>query len=131
MENMTLLIDTSVLIELEHENEQTLSKLGSISREHPERAAISFITYAEFLTGLEKEPLQRKAEAKKFLWKFRILHTTNETALWLAHLRSNYRKQQKSLSDLFIASQAIEHKLTLVTLDKDFEDIKEIKKIIL
>lgn len=129
---MTLLLDSSVLFELEKDNKAILNKLEKISAAHPARACISFMTCAEFLYGIEEKGDDKKAEAKQFLWKFCLLHTTNETAMWLAYLKHKYDKlgKPKSITDLFIASQALEHKLTLVTKDKDFEDISEIKKII-
>jgi len=128
---MTLLLDTSILVALEREDSFVKKKIGELSESKP--PFISFISLFEFLYGLESLPLEKKANLKKFLWKFSVLHTTNETAMWLSYLKYCYVKQgkQKSLSDLFIASQALEHKLTLVTRDKDFEDISEIKKIMI
>jgi predicted nucleic acid-binding protein len=66
------------------------------------------------------------------LSEFPVLHTTDDTAELLASLKYEYQKlgRKKSFTDMLIATQALEHKLTLVTLDKDFTDITEIKKII-
>ncbi|VVB81753.1 tRNA(fMet)-specific endonuclease VapC [uncultured archaeon] len=129
---MTLLLDSSVLFELEKDNKTIVNRLKEMSAGHPARACISFMSSVEFLYGIEEKSDEEKAEAKEFLWKFCVLHTTNETAAWLAYLKHKYDKlgKPKSISGLFIASQALEHKLTLVTKDRDFEDISEIKKII-
>jgi len=126
---MTLLIDTSVLIDLENNVPHIKQRLQELSKSHPNPACISSITYVEFLTGIENHPEEKKAEAIAFIWRFPVLQTTNETAMWLSHLKCKYRKE-KSLSNLFIASHALEHRLTLVTTDKDFENIAEIKKIV-
>lgn len=127
---MTLLLDTSVLIDLESGEPSVVEKITRLSQQHSAPAHISFMTYVEFLVGFENASDERKAQGRAFVWKFPLLNTTTETALWLVHLKNKYGGK-KSLADLFIASQALEHKLTLVSSDTDFEDISEIKKIIL
>jgi len=129
---VTLLLDSSVLFELEKDNKSIVNKLKEMFAAHPARACISFMSSVEFLYGIEEKSDEKKAEAKEFLWEFCVLHTTNETAMWLAYLKHKYDRlgKPKSITDLFIASQALEHKLTLVTRDKDFEDISELKKVI-
>lgn len=126
---MTLLLDTSILIELEKENRDILSSIERLSKKH-ERPFISFMSLVEFLTGYGMLSLEKKVKAKKFIWQFPILHTTNSTAAILSSLKYKY-KSQKSMTDLFIASHAIEHNLTLITRDKDFTDINELKKVVI
>ena len=127
------MLDSSVLFELEKGVKKTLDKVESIVTDSSIPICISFMTLTEFLVGAETRNLENKAKLKKFLWQFSILHTTNETALILAKLKFDYDKKgkQKSITDLFIASQAIEHNLTLITKDSDFEEIGELKKIVL
>ena len=59
-----------------------------------------------------------------------IIKKTGET---LSGLKRKYEKLGNiiPLADLMIASQVIENNLILVTLDKDFERIEEMNKIIL
>lgn len=127
---MTLLLDTSVLVALERGETE---KLRELSLEHPAPPFISLMAHVEFLVGIEKFSAAKKAKLKKFLRQFPVLHTSNETALLLSKLKYDYDRKgkKKSLTDLFIASQAIEHGLTLVTKDKDFEDIAELRKVLL
>ena len=130
---MTLLIDTSALIALEKGDKQIVSKFKEFVKAHPNMPFISFMTHVEFLIGIEKFSDIKKSKSKEYLNKFPVLHTTNKTSEWLSHLKHIYDKKgrQKSLTDLFIASQAIEHNLTLITRDKDFSDIDEVSKIVL
>ena len=68
-----------------------------------------------------------------FLKKFNVLHTTNSSAEILSDLKIKYDKKgiALSLADLLSASIVIDNNLVLVTKDKDFERIEELKKIIL
>lgn len=122
---MTLLLDTSILIDLERGDKKTQERLHELSKIHPHPAMLSFMTYVEFLVGIEGLPLTKKASLKEFLMEFPVLHTTNQTAIILSTIKHKCNKQglQKSLTDLFIASQAIENKLTLATKDRDFKGI--------
>jgi len=130
---MTYLIDSSALFELERGNKKTQEEAGKIFSTSATPAFISFMTLAEFLVGTESRSLENKAKLKAFLLQFDTLHTTNETALILSKLKHDCDKKglKKSLTDLFIAAQAIEHNLTLITKDSDFRNITELKKIIL
>jgi predicted nucleic acid-binding protein len=130
---MTLILDSSVLFELEKENRQLLEKLENLSKSHKGALHVSFMSLVEFLLGYEALSFEKKAKAKEFIWSFSVIHTTNSTASLLSALKYKYTKlgKQKSITDLFIASHALEHDLTLVTMDKDFADMPEIKKVIL
>jgi len=91
------------------------------------------MTYVEFLYGIEDQSYEKRARAIGFLMNFRVLHTTNETALLLSALKHRYDRKgkMKSLTDIFIASQAVENKLMLVSKDQDFADMDELNKTIL
>ncbi len=128
-----LLLDTSVLVALEREDPAVEAKMKELAKIHPGPAYISFMTFFEFIFGMEGLEKDEKSELIKFVWSFSVLHTTNATAWLLSHLAYKYKKEgnQKSITDLFIASHAAEHNLTLVTRDRDFSDINEIKKVII
>lgn len=130
---MTLLLDTSILVSIERGNVQISSQIKELARIHPSAPKISFVTQVEFLVGLENAPKERKPVLKEFLWRFPVLHTSSETAFHHARLKAVYdsKGKPKSFADLLIASQAIEHKLTLVTQDADFADIQELSVILL
>jgi len=130
---MTLLLDTSVLIALERRNPVVESKIRELAKSHPGPARISCITLFEFMYGAECLPKEEKEDLLKFIWRFSVLQTTNATMWLMSHLAYAYKKKgnSKSITDVFIASHAAEHDLTVVTLDKDFSDISEIKKIVI
>ena len=130
---MTLAFDTSILISIEKRDRKTLNELDSLSKNYPLPPQLLFMCYFEFLLGLKLRKPKKYDDLLIFLNKFNILHTTNKTADILSDLKVKYDKLgiALSLADLLIASQVIENNLILVTKDKDFEKIKEIKKIIL
>ncbi len=111
------LIDTSVIIsllkdELGKEYEDfVLSKNSSIS-------IITFLETARFyrLAGLKN----KWPEAKKELEKFEILQLTQSIAENAAAYAGKL-----SIADSIIYATAYEHKLTVVTKDKDFKGLQD------
>ena len=130
---MTLILDTSVVIDIERRNEEIINKLKSLSNEHPNIPSISLMTYPELLIGFNKGKIKDSIKEKEILDKFNFLSATKKTAEELAELKYNYDKKGMTLSlaDLFIASQAIENNMTLITKDSDFNKIEELDKIII
>jgi len=130
---MTLAFDTSVLIEIERKDEDSLGKLREFSKIHKLLPQLPFISYYEFLKGLKIRKPKKYKELLDFVNGFSVLDITKNTASILADLKIKYDNLGISLplADLLIASQVIENNLTLVTKDKDFEKINEIKRIIL
>jgi len=130
---MSLVLDTSVLIAIQKKNGNIIKKLSELSKVYPLPPQLTFISYFEFLYGLKKRKPKRYDDALAFLNNFNVLHTTNNSAEILSELKLKYDGEGivLSLADLMIASQVIENNLMLVTLDKDFKKISELKKIIL
>ena len=69
----------------------------------------------------------------QFIGTFPVLNAGKETMKILTDLKYDYEKKEIMLpiANLLIAAQAIENNMTLVTMDKGFERIEELKKIIL
>jgi len=130
---MSLAFDTSILIEIEKENKEILKRLQELRGSYPLPVQLPFISYYEFLRGLKIGNPKNYDELMDFLNSFNVLRTTNKTADILSDLRIKYDGLGiiLNLADLLIASQAIENQLIVVTRDKDFEKIQEVKKIIL
>jgi|SRR3989344_400810 len=130
---MTLLLDTSILIEIERENKDIINEVDKLRRLHPSASIISFITYFEMMEGIIRRNPKNKEKEINFLNNFTCSGASKRTALILAELKTKYDKLGVSLSlaDLMIASTSKENSLFLVTRDNHFSKIDEINKIIL
>jgi|SRR3989344_1161024 len=129
---MTLVLDTSILIEIKNGNRKVIEKLKTLSTAYSQPAKITFINQFEFLLGIKEKSQKNKEKALSLLNEFVILHTTNKTAMILSELKYNYENKGISLSlaDLIISSIVIENNLIFLTQDRDFEKIEELQKII-
>ena len=130
---MTLVFDTSIIIDLERKSTETIQKLKLLSKNYPLPVEITFITEFEFLLGIKEKNPKNKEKAKLFLSLFPILHTHSRTADLLAELKYKYDGQGTpiTLADLLIAAICIQENKTLVTKDKNFNKIEELSKIII
>ena len=124
---MQLVLDTSIVIELERKNEDILSKIEELKNRYSSIPKISFITYFELLEGIANKSEKNKEEAEKFIELFEVLQTTKRTAKNLVMLKRNY---ELPIPDLIIAAHTLEIGGILVTKDNDFKNIKEIDKVI-
>lgn len=130
---MSLTFDTAILIELQKRNEQLEEKIAKLRAAYPALPSITFITYFEFIYGLEDVPEKQKVKDLEFIESFNLLQITKNTAKILSRIKKKYAKmgQLLSLSDFLVASQVMENKMILVTTDKDFKIIEELDKIII
>ena len=128
---MTLLFDTSILIDIERKHPETIKQIKELARIHPLPAVIAFVSEYEFIMGTKEKEPRNKINALYFLKKFLVLHTSQRTSSLLADLKFKYDKKGISLplADLLIATLTIENNRILVTKDKDFIRIEELKKI--
>lgn len=130
---MTLALDTNILIGIEKREKYIIESVENITKKDPAPACVTFINYFEFVQGIRLRSQKNKEKSLNFIETFQCLQTTKKTAIILDDLKNKYEKMGKTftLSDLVIASQCIENNLTLVTTDKQFQEIEELKKIIL
>jgi len=130
---MSLVFDTSVLIAIERGDKEIIDELKNLYNSYPSSPQLTFISFFEYLTGLKIRKNKHFQTNFIFLRKFNVLHTTDSSAEILSDLKIKYDKKGMALSlaDLLSASIVIDNNLILVTKDKDFERIEELKKIIL
>lgn len=130
---MTLLLDTSVLIEIERENKDIIKEIDMLRKLHPSASIISFITYFEMMEGIMRRNPKNKEKEINFLNNFTCSGASKKTALILAELKTKYDKLCISLplADIMIASLAKENDLFLVTRDNHFSKIDDIKKVVI
>jgi len=128
---MTLVLDTSILIDIQRERVQTIEKIKELSKSYVDLPCVAFISYFEFLYGLMEK--KNKNKDVEFINMFNILPTTKTTAHLLSDLKHIYSKKGiiLSLSDLLISAQVIQNNMVLVTRDRDFEKIDLLKSIII
>ncbi|MBD3203638.1 PIN domain-containing protein [Candidatus Woesearchaeota archaeon] len=130
---MGLIIDTSVIIDIENKVESTIKKIYNLSRLHNEKGSISFITYYEFMYGIKKKSIKNQQRLILKIKKYKLLNTTEKTPEIILELKYKYDKLGMilPLSDLIIAAQTKEHNHLLVTKDSHFKKFDEIKKEII
>ncbi len=130
---MTLVLDTSIVIELERGNQETIKEIKKVLKEYASPPSITFITYFEFLQGIIKRSPKNKEEAIVFLQRFAYINVTKKTAEILAELKIKYENKGITLplADFLIIAQVREGNHLLITKDTHFKGIEEINKIIL
>ena len=110
------LLDSVILIDHLNDIDQATTFILSLD---PERTAISVITRAEILVGIEES---EEALVKAFLDQYYLLGIDREIADLAATLRRNYRWK---LPDAFQAAISISNNIKLTTRNtKDFDPTK-------
>jgi len=124
-----LLLDTSILIDLEHANKKTINQLQHLRANHPATCVITVVNRAEFIYGIQGRSEENILKALAFINIFETVQTTNRTADILARLKYSYDRKGINLpfSDMLIAAMTVEQDLLLVTKDADFQCISEIR----
>ena len=119
---MLILLDTSILIEIDAGNQKVISKLSELANGYPASdCAISWVNFFEFYYGSMGD--QKMAEnCLQFLNKFSFLEMTKEAT----KIFTRFRKEKTNVKDfdLLIGSIAIANNALLVTMDGDFKRIK-------
>ncbi len=129
---MAYLLDTGILIELEHKNKRFADNLNKLVKDFAQ-LNITLFNFAEFYYGYLLKNAKTKREAENFLDIFNHLTLTKASAKRYSELDCKYSKQGVGFEpfDLLMAAIAIEEKMTLLTTDSDFARIAELKKEIL
>jgi predicted nucleic acid-binding protein len=107
-----ILVDTSILVDM-------------LRKGVPATGYISVVTLIEFLRGVDEA---RRLETKTLLEEaFNIAPIDNEVVLEYCRLYEGVRRKGLSVgdADLLIAATAKANQLTLKTMDKDFERLRE------
>ena len=122
MADKKIIIDTSVLIEYFRKTDKNKTTLVQLSLEF-NHIYISSITEFEIFNGATPNQIQFWNE---LISKLTVLDFDSQAARVAATVVNNLKKKRKSIEkpDLFIASTALVHKMSLATLNKkDFEVI--------
>lgn len=123
-----LALDTSVLIELEDENEKVMEILSELRKSHPEKIVIPFPVFSEFYYGLLRISgnIDKNLE---FLQSFPILNSTENSARLFSQIKLGLEKRGRAMElfDMLIAAISIDSDVTLATADKAFKRIPDLK----
>jgi tRNA(fMet)-specific endonuclease VapC len=130
---MSLIIDTSVLIEIENENLEIISKINKLKTAPKAEIYITFFTFCEFYYATMARNEKNKVKIKKRLTNYRILNTTQRTGEIFCETMYELQQKGKMIPqfDIFIASFALEHDMVLIATDNHFNNISHLKKSIL
>ena len=116
-----ILIDTNLYAAFKQGNIKAIELLKSVKY-----IGVNVVVYAELICGFKngsKEEKNRR-ELETFLDSPRVylLDVTEETTEYYVNVFTGLRKKGKSIptNDLWVASSAMEHGLTLCTFDKHF-----------
>ncbi len=126
-----LVLDTSVLIDIERKDKRTISKLLELKLLHPERLAISFATFSEFLYGALRRKKNMRAVVE-FLANYTVLQSTLVSARLFGEIKYRLELQGKNIQDfdVLIASTVLAHGGVLITKDDDFKRIQGLQLIL-
>ncbi len=130
---MSFILDTSTLIEIENGNIEIITKINQLKDAPQSELYITIFNFAEFYFGSMNKSEKNKVMVRDRLSKYSLLNTTQRTAEIFCEVWHNLTKSGKMVPqfDAFIAAFAIEHDLTLITLDEHFNEIRGLKTIIL
>lgn len=130
---MSYALDANILIELRKGSGAVADEIRKRISIEVSDAYITLMTFAEYFFGCLDASREGQEDCLKFLNAFEHLPLTKISAMLYAKLTHHYKKGGINFSpmDMLTASIAIENNMTLITSDKAFERIKELKKIII
>ena len=128
---ITHVVDSDWVVDYLKGRDGALGLLTPLVREGS--LATTIINYAEILEGLQEEEDAARPYRQafsQFLEGVPILGLDISTADTFADLRSDLRRRGQLISDhdLWIASTALRHDLTLVSRDRHFERIPDLRR---
>lgn len=127
---ITHLVDTDWLVDCLNEKNSARDVLRPLVEAG--RVATSVIVIAELHEGLlgDRDPDRKRLVLEDLLAGIPVIGLAEATARQFAKLRFNLRSTGQMINDhdIWIAATALEHSLILVSRDKHFERISELKR---
>ena len=130
---MDYLLDTTAIIEIENNNVNIINKINKLKSIDGDTFYISIFSFCEYYRGVINKSDKNKANALERLNKYLLLNTTRKTGILFVELLHHLSTKGQTIPhfDLFIASIAQEHNLTIITSDAHFKRIPEIKVVLI
>jgi predicted nucleic acid-binding protein len=127
---LAIVLDTNILIDLEHGHKVVIEELNDILNERP---AITVVNKYEYLRGISASslPVEKKEKQIYFLNQLVVYEFTSETTTYCADLYTKLRKIGKQINelDILILGICVENRVKLVTNDQDFKGLDKIAGI--
>lgn len=125
-----IIFDSSLLIDIERKYKHTIEKLQGIIAANPSALAITFPSIMEFAYGSFKSG-KSLDYIKNTLSQYTLIPTTPDAGFLYGKIKLNLEKTGKLIGDfdILIAAIVILNNATLITKDKDFNRIKELRVI--
>jgi tRNA(fMet)-specific endonuclease VapC len=121
-----LLLDTNIVIEIFEGNKTFADNINGLSEFY-----ISSVVLGELYVGINRvtNKIKHIKKLNSFLKLCTVLNADRSTAKHYGTLIANLYKKGIPIptNDVWIAAIAIQHKLTLITLDKHFNEIEGLK----
>jgi predicted nucleic acid-binding protein len=127
-----ILLDTSILLDVLHGNKDTITLVQKLP---PESLHISIVTFTEIELGFALLQSQRNREAQRLFHtlveehELEVIRVGQEVASQYVHIQAKLHREGNTLArfDALIAATALAFGLQLVTLDTDFQRVKELR----
>jgi len=123
--NGKYLLDTNVIIDLFKQDENLSEKIAEA-----DAIFVSVVSIGELYYGAYKSTrvLKHLQETKLLEQTVSILQPSTRTADFYGQIKSQLKKKGRPIpeNDIWIAANALEHNLTLLTRDKHFLEIEDL-----
>ena len=127
---MSYLVDTSWIIEYLRNNPLAHDRLRTF---RDEGLYVSVITLAELYRGVfrSNNPERTEHGLQDFIQGVTVLEITSAIARLFGELDASLRRRGTAVAelDLLIAATALQHDLTLLTKDSDFDRVENLRTI--
>ncbi len=122
-----ILLDTDILVEIERNNEEVITKLSQVRAEYPGEVSITSAVYSEFLFGYLKKNKQIPSDFDLL----EVIDFDKESAKIFAEKKKELEQQGTPIPsfDLITASCALANGATVVTSDSHFKNVKGLKVV--
>ena len=125
---MRYLLDTTWIVEYLRGNADVISRLQALQ---DGELAVSIISVAELYEGVFRshEPARNEAALKSFLAGVTVLGLTEDICMSYGRERARLYQQGNVIGaiDLLVAATALTHDFTLLTADRDFERVEDLR----
>lgn len=130
---MSLIIDTSILIEIENNNQDIINKVNALKDAPKAELYLTIFSFCEFYYGAINKSEKNQEKVRERLSHYKLLNTTQATAMIFCNLLHHLKKKGTPLPqfDVFISALAVEHGFTLVTADTHFKEVPGLNCLVL